>query len=63
MELYWFLVLAVGFLLGCLFGKFIADFHWSHNADEPRRIFYKNNFYKVLRLHDYMSKSYLDTVY
>jgi len=63
MELYYILIFLCGILIGCLFGKFIADFNWSHNADEPKRIFYKNDFYKVLRLHDYLSKSYLDTVY
>ena len=38
----------IGFLIGLLFGKFIADHHWSGNAYAPRRILYNGKFYKVL---------------
>ena len=62
MEIGYLLIGLFGFALGAIFGKFMTDVTWSHNADEPKRILYKNDFYKVLRLHDYMSRSYLETV-
>jgi len=50
----------IGLLLGMLFGKFIADYHWSSNSWGPQRNLYNGRFYKVIELENKHSWEYAD---
>lgn len=54
-----FIIIIISFILGILFGSYIADFKWIANTKEPSRILCKHKFYKVVDIEDADSWKYL----